>query len=220
MSSPKFSFDTITNFDQHIEQSIPEYNRLAETIVEVARFFTTPYSTVVDLGCSTGKLLQAIDYSGQKIGIDASGNLLPAHGANNIEYLLADIREFHQPNECSLILSIFTLQFIPRDERQKILDNIYESLTPGGAFIWAEKTLASSALFEQVNTFAYYDHKRKSFTPQQIMDKERDLRKLMWVNTSEQNLELAGNAGFTEGQLMWKFLNFECYLLVKGVEEK
>jgi tRNA (cmo5U34)-methyltransferase len=219
MSSPKFSFDTITNFDQHIEQSIPEYKRLAETIVEVSRFFTLPDTLVIDLGCSTGKLLEAIDYSGRKIGIDESGNLLPAQGSGNTEYLLADIREFFQPSECSLILSIFTLQFIPRDERQKILNNIYESLIPGGAFIWAEKTLASSALFEQVNTFAYYDHKRKSFTPQQIMDKERDLRKLMWVNTTEQNLELADNAGFTQGQIMWKFLNFECYLLVKGIDE-
>lgn len=219
MSSPKFSFDTITNFDQHIEQSIPEYNRLAETIVEVARFFTLPDTLVIDLGCSTGKLLEAIDYSGRKIGIDESGNLLPAQASGNTEYILGDIREFFQPNECSLILSIFTLQFIPRDERQNILNNIYESLIPGGAFIWAEKTLASSALFEQVNTFAYYDHKRKAFTPQQIMDKERDLRKLMWVNTSEQNLELASNAGFTQGQLMWKFLNFECYLLVKGADE-
>jgi SAM-dependent methyltransferase len=73
-----FSFETITNFDEHIRQSIPNYDLLSDSIISLAPYFLKPYSAVIDLGCSTGKLLEAIPYEGRKLGYDKSPNLLPS----------------------------------------------------------------------------------------------------------------------------------------------
>jgi tRNA (cmo5U34)-methyltransferase len=214
MTSSEFSFDTIENFDEHIDSSIPEYSRLADAIVSMSEFFTRPGTTVVDLGCSTGKLLERIRHDGMKIGVDVSENLLP-ESHDNVEYRLEDVKDFWEPERCSLILSVFTLQFIEPQYRASILSNVYDSLQEGGAFIWAEKVRSRDSFFEQVKTFSYYDYKRRSFTPEQIMDKERDLRKIMWPGTTLDNINLAYEAGFSKTDLFWKFHNFECWVLVK-----
>ena len=217
MSSTKpFSFDTIEDFDDHIAKSIPNYHLLSNSICDLSTFFLKPETYLIDIGCSTGKLLKKIPFSGKKMGIDISHNLLPLNDSfSNIEFLQADIRYMNELPPASMTLSIFTLQFIPIGDRLKVLQLIYNSLEKGGAFIMAEKTFQPDGLFERVFTNAYYDFKRETFSTEEIMDKERDLRKLMTVQTSQENLDLAGQAGFISGEMFWKFYNFEAWLFVK-----
>ena len=72
-----FSFDTITDFDDHILKSIPNYDVLFSSILRIADYFKDPAKTIYDLGCSTGKLFDALDFEGQMIGVDNSQNLIP-----------------------------------------------------------------------------------------------------------------------------------------------
>lgn len=213
-STEPFSFDTISDFDNHIAQSIPNYHLLADSICDLSTFFTRDDCRVIDLGCSTGKLLERIPFNGEKIGIDVSENLLP-QSHDNILYVKKDLRAFKNFGNSSLILSLFTLQFIPYEDRPAILDSVYESLVEGGAFIWAEKVREESGELESIMTSAHYDFKRKSFTSNDILNKERDLRPMMKVNTSMRNQILAENAGFTVGTMFWKFFNFEAWLYIK-----
>lgn len=217
MSSTKpFSFDTIEDFDEHIAKSIPNYHLLSNSIRDLSTFFLKPDTYLIDIGCSTGKLLKRIPFEGRKIGIDISYNLLPSNDTlSNIEFLQADIRKMTELPPASLVLSIFTLQFIPVPDRLGVLQLVYNSLEKGGAFIMAEKIFQPDGLFERVFTNAYYDFKRETFSTEEIMDKERDLRKLMTVQTSQANLDLAERAGFTFGEMFWKFYNFEAWLFVK-----
>jgi len=213
-STKTFSFNSIKNFDKHIAQSIPNYDLLFDSIVSLAPYFLYPQSAIIDLGCSTGKLLETIPYDGRKIGYDISDNLLP-QSQGRTSYSLRDITGITQFVDATLILSIFTLQFIDRSKRQELLDKIYASLVDGGAFIWAEKVHADSAYWEQTLTSAHYDYKQKSFTAQEILDKERDLRTMMRLQTSKENQDMAWKAGFRNSALLWKFFNFECYVYVK-----
>lgn len=209
-----FSFETITNFDEHIAQSIPNYDLLFDSIVSLAPYFLKPSTALIDLGCSTGKLLEAITHEGRKIGYDKSSNLLPtSHDATS--YVSRDITTITEFFDASLVLSIFTIQFTDRSKRQDILHRIFSSLSKGGAFIWAEKIHADSSYWEQTFTSAHYDYKRKSFTAQEILDKERDLRTMMRLQTSKENQDMAWEAGFRNSALLWKFFNFECYVYVK-----
>jgi len=214
MTSTKFSFDTIDNFDEHISQSIPNYHLLADAICDLSTFFLQKDTHVVDLGCSTGRLLERIPFEGEKIGIDISANLLPS-SHDNVSYIQKDLRAFKGFGQSSLILSLFTLQFLPCEDRPAILETVYDSLTEGGAFIWCEKVQEESGELEQIQTMAYYDFKRKAFTPEQIMNKERDIRSMMKPNTSFRNQIMAENAGFTVGTMFWKFFNFEAWLYIK-----
>jgi tRNA (cmo5U34)-methyltransferase len=215
MSSTKpFSFDTIDNFDDHIAQSIPNYHTLTEAICDLSTYFMTEDTQVIDLGCSTGKLLERLPHRGKKVGIDIADNLLPESHDETL-YVRKDLRAFNDFGKSSLILSNFTLQFIPYEDRPNILSVIYESLVEGGAFIWAEKVREESGELEQVIHGAHYDFKRKAFSADEILNKERDLRPIMKVNTSMRNQILAENAGFTVGTMFWKFFNFEAWIYIK-----
>ena len=213
-STEPFSFETIKNFDEHIAQSIPNYHTLTEAICDLSTYFITEDTQVIDLGCSTGKLLERLPHRGRKVGIDIADNLLPESHDETL-YIRRDLRALDNFGKSSLILSIFTLQFIPYEDRPNILSNIYESLVEGGAFIWAEKVREEDGELEQAINGAFFDFKRKVFTPEQILNKERDLRPMMKVNSSIRNQILAENAGFTVGTMFWKFYNFEAWLFVK-----
>jgi len=43
------------------------------------------------------------------------------------------------------VTSLFSIQFIAERERQKIIEQIYRGLVPGGAFLVAEKTVSQCA---------------------------------------------------------------------------
>ena len=59
-------------FDEHIEKSIRGYSQLIEDVVALSRYFVENGTTVVDIGCSTGKMTKAlIDYN--KDHIEGSG---------------------------------------------------------------------------------------------------------------------------------------------------
>jgi len=213
-STEPFSFDTIENFDDHIAQSIPNYHTLTEAICDLSTHFMTEDTQVIDLGCSTGKLLERLPHRGKKVGIDIADNLLPESHDETL-YLRKDLRAFNGFGKSSLILSVFTLQFLPYEDRPNILSGIYDSLVEGGAFIWAEKVREESGELEQVIHGAHYDFKRKAFSADEILNKERDLRPIMKVNTSTRNQILAENAGFTVGTMFWKLFNFEAWIYIK-----
>lgn len=212
-----FSFDLIENFDEHIHQSIPNYDTLHGAIVSMAPYFLNN-EALVDIGCSTGKLLEAISYSsGQKIGIDNS-RLIP-ETKDDITYIQADLETYDDYPVMDLALSVFTLQFLDRKIRKQVVQRIYDNLTPGGAFIVAEKVYAETGREQEIFNFSHYDYKLQNFTPQQILKKERDLRAMLKPDTRQENLDRAYEVGFSESHLFWKTFNFEAHLLIKGENE-
>ena len=58
---PKFTFaNDEEGFDEHIQLSIPGYIDLWRDILQFSQYFVEDETTVVDIGCSTGKLLKAM----------------------------------------------------------------------------------------------------------------------------------------------------------------
>ena len=53
-------------------------------------------------------------------------------------------------------------------------------------------------------TFNYYDYKRKTFTTEDIMDKERTLRHMMKPNTWEEISDMLCEAGVSNIQPFWR----------------
>ena len=205
-------------FDEHIEKSIRGYSHLIEDVVSLSRYFVEDETNVIDIGCSTGKMTKAlIDYNldhsqeAKYIGLeiaegfekDLEKRKKELSYYDYVQFLSDDARWYEYSN-CSLITSIFTLQFMPKTDRRELLQNIYNGLNEGGAFIFAEKTICENALVQDMITFNYYDYKRKSFDTEDIMDKERTLRNIMKPNTW-QDLELMiSYAGFSTVQPFWR----------------
>lgn len=205
-------------FDNHIDASIRHYSSLHDDIVAMSRYFVENDTSVVDIGCSTGKTLGAmIDQNKESApnahyhGVENADGFAEDMKSREKEYTdsnlnlhFQDVRNFIFPFDSSFITSIFTLQFIPKRDRQSILNSIYDSLLPGGAFVFSEKTYASSPELEQILTFLFYDHKRKEFSCEDIMDKEYTLRSMLKPMHWDDLLSMMYEAGFQEVQPFWR----------------
>ena len=54
----KFTFATAEEgFDSHIDQSVRGYSNLWNDVLKFSEYFVEDGTTIVDIGCSTGKLL-------------------------------------------------------------------------------------------------------------------------------------------------------------------
>jgi tRNA (cmo5U34)-methyltransferase len=115
----------------------------------------------------------------------------------------------------NLIFSIFTLQFLEYKKRLPLLQKVYDSLYKNGCFIFCEKEMCSNGLFQEVFTFSNYQNKMQSFTADEILSKEQDLRKLMNCLESKDNIELLEQAGFKTIEPFFQSLNFKGYLCKK-----
>lgn len=209
----KFSFNTIKNFDEHILQSIPNYDLLFDSILKISEYFKDESKRIYDLGCSTGKLLKALEFKGEKIGIDNCDNLLPID--NTIKFIKYNLNEPYKFDNACIIYSIFTLQFLRKEIRQRLINDIYKGLCLGGVFIIAEKTYTKDSMLQDIFTFSYYDYKKCSFTAEEILEKEKSLRLILHPQKSEENITMLKNAGFKTIEMFYKYFQFEGYICIK-----
>ena len=208
-------------FDNHIEKSIRGYNNLHDDVVNLSRYYVEDFTNVVDIGSSTGKTIEAMATQNEKIaksatyvGVEVATGfkadmekrfkvLQERLPETFFKFECEDIRSYHFYN-CSLVTSLFTLQFMPPKDRKQVISNIYDGLNEGGAFIFAEKTVADTGRSQDMFTFMFYDHKRKSFTEKDIMDKEVTLRNMLKPNTWAEIKDMLYSAGFTNVQPFWR----------------
>lgn len=216
-----FAFETIEGFDKHINLSIPMYGHIWSLIYQLSTYFITDNTVVYDLGCSTGKGLYEVSKRSKGenvkyIGYDIADNLLDVDISPEIIKYKNDITDVSVkfPN-ASLILSIFTIQFIDPKHKMPILRKVYEGLNDGGAFILAEKVYLNDGKTQDIFTFSYYDFKRKSFSPEEILGKQTALRKIMKNNTADELEEMLKKVGFKRVQPFFQALNFVGWLCIK-----
>ena len=210
----KFDFNTIENFDDHINKSIPNYDILIDSIKSISEYFFTENANIYDLGCSTGDLLKSLNTKCHKFGYDNS-NLMPDHNGKNIEFMNFDLNyKFPIDNAC-LVYSIFTMQFLNPSCRASYLSTIYDGLNEGGAFIICEKVYQDYGKIQEIMTFTHYDYKLKNFSTDEIISKERDLRYIMKPSTNKELNDLLNNVGFSQITQFWQMFNFKGYLAIK-----
>lgn len=224
----KFTFaQREEGFDNHIEHSIRGYTNLWNDVLKYSEYFVEDYTNVVDIGCSTGKLLKAMIAQNtfaphaNYVGIEVEEDFFKSYDEDeeqfsHLRYHRGDVRDFRFLN-CSLVTSIFTLQFIQEKERSSIIKQIYDGLNPGGAFIFAEKTIAECSKIQDIRTFTYYDYKREHFTSDDILNKEKQLRHMMKLNTRKELINKCATAGFAFDRIdsFWQNHSFTAFIAIK-----
>jgi tRNA (cmo5U34)-methyltransferase len=210
-----FAFKNINDFDNHIDLSIPNYSFVANEVKQLSEYFIQDDTIVYDLGCSTGKFLKSLTpHEGvMYVGIDEATNLLPVERSTKLDnhakliFNDADLLDYdYGVGVSSFVVSMFTLQFLPLHKRKILIQKIYDSLIPGGAFVSCEKIYSSTSKFQDITNSIYYEYKEKSFSAKEILDKERDLRKIMKIQKLEDSIEDMSYIGPTE--VFWRSHNF------------
>lgn len=95
-----------------------------------------PGELILDLGCGTGHLTKEVADAGARvIGIDSSSSMIATARAAypEIEFLVADAREFSFPFSFDAIFSNATLHWI--EEAEQVIQRIAAALKPNGRLV-------------------------------------------------------------------------------------
>lgn len=222
----KFNSEVAKVFDDMISRSIPDYDNMRDLTSRLASRFIMPGTAVIDLGCSTGMALEGIitsDDAGltQFILCDTSTPMLAIskkkyEGKTNVTVKYHDIRLGMPAKNCSVIILCLTLQFIPVEYRQQILEDAYEALMPCGALLMVEKVLGYSSPIDEAMKKEYYAIKRdNSYTEEQIAEKRKSLEGTLVPVTESANRQFLAAAGFRLVDCYWRYLNFCGLIAIK-----
>ena len=226
----EFNADVSKCFADMIARSIPDFWTMRDLVVSLTLqhldSIKSKRKTILDIGCSTGESLS--HYVNLKdvsvIGIDNSSDMIkeckmlyPNDVYKNVHIFENDIKNFPIPkNQYHIIQSILTLQFIPINYRQEIIENIYNGLNSNGCFIFVEKCLPNNVETAKRYREIYHNIKEKNgYTQEQILAKEKSLENVLIPLTYDWNIEMLKNAGFKKIDCFWKCLNFCGFIAFK-----
>ena len=221
-----FSGNVPDNFVNHIRQSVPLYEEGHELVCQLSDYFVAANSTVYEIGVSTGELIRKVAernahrVGARFIGMDVEAAMIAkarAHTAAvpSISILQEDARLFaFEPAD--LIVSYYTMQFIPPRDRQQLFDKLYAALNWGGALIMFEKVRAPDARFQDIAVTMYNEFKlRQGFDCEEIVTKTRSLKGVLEPFSTDGNFALFRRAGFVDVTTVAKYVCFEGFLAIK-----
>lgn len=233
MPEGKWEFDEgVTDvFDNMLARSIPQYELMRRSCVDVARRFVREekWHRIVDLGCSRGgALAPLIDEYGAKcryLGVEVSQPMLKACrerfaeeiDRGFVEILDHDLREGYPKQATAYVtLCVLTLQFTPIEHRQRILYDVWKNTIEGGALIIVEKVLGSDAIMDELLVDEYLKMKRRNgYTDQEIRRKQLSLEGALVPITARWNEELLKGAGFRHVECFWRWMSFAGWVAVR-----
>jgi len=221
----QFDGDVTAVFDDMLARSIPQYEVMRQAVYDLGAAFVQPDSWIIDLGCSRGEALAPFvdQFSAQNqfLGIEVSEAMYLAArarfaGDDRVVIRQDDLRQRVPAEPASLTLSVLTLQFTPIEYRQTILQQIYNRLLSGGAFILVEKVLGANALLNQQMVNRYYALKgANGYSPEQIERKRLSLEGVLVPVTAKWNEDLLQGVGFKQIDCFWRWMNFAGWIAVK-----
>lgn len=221
-----FGGQVATEFGEHVRRSIPSYEAGHALVCQISDFFVHDDSVGYEIGTSQGELLAELaerhmnHVKARWVGLDVEPDMVREARARVDHLPNATVEEIdvvdYEFQKTDFVVSYYTLQFVAPKHRQAIIDNIYDSLNWGGAFVWFEKVRGSDARFQDMLTLLYHDFKlAQGFSPNEIMAKSRSLKGVLEPFSTEANLAFLERAGFTDTMHVFKYLSFEGLVAIK-----
>ena len=223
----RWTFSNISDsFEAHVSKSVPLYEEGHDLVCRYSDFFVKDQSLICELGCSTGALSRKLlarhkDRPAVRfLGIDPVEDMIlkareRGGSDSRADYVCDDAMNVDMSG-ADLIVSYYTLQFIPPATRQFLVDKIYQSLNWGGAFLLFEKVRAPDARFQDYAAQIYADLKLdRGFSTDEIVHKTRSLKGVLEPFSTQGNIDLLRRAGFVDVSSILKWVCFEGFLAIK-----
>jgi tRNA (cmo5U34)-methyltransferase len=226
-----FAFDEqVTEvFADMIKRSVPGYDSILKSIAMFSMKYATANSKIYDLGCSLGAVAITAakatkDLTNcQIVGVDTSKPMLEkCQELINKKKLPSKITLINQDiNEiiiesASMVVSNFTIQFIPKQQRLAIIENIYNGLNPGGVFIISEK-FKSDAKADEFLIDHYHAYKKlNGYSNKEIQAKRQALKDVLIPDSIDEIQARLINAGFDQVYKWFQCFNFASFIAIKN----
>jgi len=208
-----FNFQEVDQFDKHILSSIPTFADLNYLAMRMINDFSQENTYVIDVGCSTGRFLRALPKRDgvRYLGVERFMKPDPQKG---IEFFHGDIfdpksyTDRGREKSASVVVSMFTMQFMPYRKRQQFISLVDTLLVDGGIFICAEKVHMNDPCIESIVQANLLEWKKQHFSEKEILDKTISLKSVMLCQTEKGLCEELSRIGVTEN--IWQWGQFVC----------
>lgn len=215
-------------FPDMIQRSIPGYSNIISMIGMLTERFAQANSNLYDLGCSLGaatlSMRRNIKVDGCRIiAVDNSPAMIERcrrhiesfRAATPVEITEADICDIEISNASMVVLN-FTLQFLEPDNRQQLLNKIYQSLLPGGILVLSEKFNFADKKIGELLFDMHHDFKRANgYSELEISQKRSMLENVMRTDSVEIHKSRLLQAGFSHAETWFQCFNFGSLIAIK-----
>ena len=201
--APIWQFDdsVAKRFQQEATTNIPDYERVLDMCLDIAKRRIHSTATVIDVGSALGHTMSKFIHAGfvETFGVDSSqamidNSLFP----DNVT--LSD--KWPKSWRADFVMANWTLHFV--NERREYIQDIYDSLEPDGIFILSDKTPQTNNVKEM-----YYDFKRSNgVIDEYIYEKEEKLKGYMNLLPIDWYLDTLQEIGFKNIQIINGRLGF------------
>jgi len=215
-------------FEDMIHRSVPGYDAIIAMIGVLAERYAKPDTRCYDLGASLGAVTLEMEKNLRErrckiIAVDNSTSmverlqkLVSSNGMiDSVEVKLEDIRDT-KIIDASVVVLNFTLQFIPVEERERIIKTIYDGLLPGSIFVLSEKIVFPD---DNENLFQIDMHhefkKLHGYSDMEISQKRTALENVLIPDTQETHLKRLRAVGFRQVYVWFQCFNFISVVAVK-----
>ena len=208
-------------FPDMLERSIPGYAASIRAIRALAQQYVQRDSHCYDLGCSLGAATMAmregIDVTGCRIiAMDNAPAMVSrcqkiiAEDDSDIpvDVVTADIRSADISN-ASMVVMNYTLQFLPIDERQKMIAKISDGMRPGGVFVLSEKVVDDEPGIEAMLIELHHNFKRRhAYSDLEISRKRSAIENVLVPESVAAHRARMQSAGFQHVGVWLRYFNF------------
>ena len=215
-------------FPDMIQRSVPGYSTIINMIGTLAGQRVTPDSRCYDLGCSLGASALAIrqgvgDRACQIIAVDNSTVMLQrarhsiekSEGSTPIDLVSADIQDI-RIIDASMVVLNFTLQFVPVEQRQALLQSIYDGMLEQGILVLSEKIALPTREAETLFVDMHHAFKKaQGYSDLEISQKRTALDKVLIPETLNLHKQRLQQVGFKTVEVWFQCFNFISLLAIK-----
>ncbi|OQY18489.1 MAG: carboxy-S-adenosyl-L-methionine synthase CmoA [Desulfobacteraceae bacterium 4572_35.1] len=226
----EFNEKVVNVFDDMITRSVPLYRESLQRQAQLAAHYYQPGSCIYDLGCSNGNFgllflqeigaipfkMQAIDNSRPMLE-QYQRRLQPILNSKQIDINHAALEEVKfTVDSASVVVINLTLQFLALNSRDKLLQDIYDALRPGGILLLSEKVIHADTQMAELQQDWYYRLKKENgYSQLEISQKREALENVLIPETLEQHQQRLNNVGFKKIEIWLKWFHFTSFLCVK-----
>ena len=224
----KFGANVAKVFDDMVSRSVPYYGEMQRMMAELTADFAVKGSDIYDLGCSTGTTMigmdTMVDPEVRFVGVDDSQEMLTKCRSKldeigfkrEVDLRLADLNNGVKIDNASVVVCCLTLQFVRPIYRERLVQDIYNGLNPGGVLILIEKILAEESRFNRDFIKHYYNYKRRNdYSEMEISQKREALENVLIPYKLSENITLLRDRGFDHCEVFFKWYNFSGLVAVK-----
>jgi len=186
MSSWTFETPEIAaGFDAHVREQLPWYDMVTDAVVYITRNYLTEYGGIVDIGASTGNMVDKLlplvsERSADIVAIEKS---VPMFNVLEKKYRHSDcvvtenvdVTNSQLP-KADVYIVFLTMMFLPIESRKALINSMRANCKRGGAIVVVDKVCDHGGYFATVLKRLTMQFKlQQGVKPEDVLNKEMSL---------------------------------------------